>query len=165
MMTTCCANAAARFYRREAGNPVDPELPCWAAETWPGWREVKDLVYHEIEPVWESDFLARDAAGGNPGRNYIRVALVASTEECVEAAQRLKPRLPVLLMTGYSSQLPDAPGGTPMQSAMKANQAPPIRSSSKWLRLSVHNDIWRWLWCMLCMAHHQGMTCWARCIQ
>jgi CheY-like chemotaxis protein len=32
-----------------------------------------------------------------------------------EAAQRLKPHLPVLLMTGYSSQLPDAPAGPPMQ--------------------------------------------------
>jgi PAS domain S-box-containing protein len=32
-----------------------------------------------------------------------------------EATQRLKPRLPVLLMTGYSSQLPDAPSSPPVQ--------------------------------------------------
>ena len=40
--------------------------------------------------VLPGSFLARDAAGGNPGRNHIRVALVASKEECVEAAQRLQ---------------------------------------------------------------------------
>lgn len=40
--------------------------------------------------VLPGSFLARDAAGGNPGRNHIRVALVASVEECVEAAQRLE---------------------------------------------------------------------------
>jgi PAS domain S-box-containing protein len=32
-----------------------------------------------------------------------------------EAAQRLKPHLPVLLMTGYSSQLPDAPSSQTLQ--------------------------------------------------
>ncbi len=40
--------------------------------------------------VLPGSFLARDAAGGNPGRNHIRVALVASADECVEAAQRLQ---------------------------------------------------------------------------
>lgn len=40
--------------------------------------------------VLPGSFLARDAAGGNPGRNHIRVALVAPVEECVEAAQRLQ---------------------------------------------------------------------------
>jgi N-succinyldiaminopimelate aminotransferase len=34
-------------------------------------------------------FLARDAGGGNPGRNRVRVALVAPLEECVEAMQRM----------------------------------------------------------------------------
>jgi N-succinyldiaminopimelate aminotransferase len=40
--------------------------------------------------VLPGSFLARDAAGGNPGKNRIRVALVAPVEECVEAAQRLQ---------------------------------------------------------------------------
>jgi N-succinyldiaminopimelate aminotransferase len=39
--------------------------------------------------VIPGSFLARDAAGANPGRNHIRVALVAPVAECVEAAQRL----------------------------------------------------------------------------
>lgn len=35
-------------------------------------------------------YLARSTAQGNPGENRVRLALVASTEECIEAAQRLK---------------------------------------------------------------------------
>jgi len=34
-------------------------------------------------------YLARDAAaGGNPGRNHVRMALVASLGECVEGIER-----------------------------------------------------------------------------
>jgi N-succinyldiaminopimelate aminotransferase len=48
-------------------------------------------LHHEYNVlVLPGSFLARDAAGGNPGKNHIRVALVASTGECVEAAQRLQ---------------------------------------------------------------------------
>ena len=34
-------------------------------------------------------YLARDADGGNPGKNRVRLALVAPLDECVEAAQRI----------------------------------------------------------------------------
>jgi N-succinyldiaminopimelate aminotransferase len=34
-------------------------------------------------------YLARDAAGGNPGKNRVRLALVAPLEECVEGAGRI----------------------------------------------------------------------------
>lgn len=34
-------------------------------------------------------FLAREAHGINPGRNFVRIALVAPLDECVEAAQRI----------------------------------------------------------------------------
>ena len=40
--------------------------------------------------VVPGSYLAREARGTNPGRNFIRVALVAPVEECLEAAQRLK---------------------------------------------------------------------------
>ena len=40
--------------------------------------------------VLPGTFLAREARGVNPGQGYVRIALVASTEECVEAAQRIK---------------------------------------------------------------------------
>jgi N-succinyldiaminopimelate aminotransferase len=39
--------------------------------------------------VLPGSFLAREAQGSNPGRNHIRLALVAPIDECVEAAHRL----------------------------------------------------------------------------
>ena len=39
--------------------------------------------------VVPGSFLAREARGVNPGANFVRIALVAPVEECVEAAQRL----------------------------------------------------------------------------
>ena len=39
--------------------------------------------------VLPGSYLARDAQGGNPGRNRVRVALVAPLAECVEAAERI----------------------------------------------------------------------------
>ncbi len=39
--------------------------------------------------VLPGSFLAREANGENPGRNYVRIALVAPLEDCVEAAGRL----------------------------------------------------------------------------
>jgi N-succinyldiaminopimelate aminotransferase len=40
--------------------------------------------------VLPGSYLARTARGVNPGENYVRIALVASTAECVEAARRLR---------------------------------------------------------------------------
>jgi len=40
--------------------------------------------------VVPGSFLAREARGVNPGRNFVRIALVAPLAECLEAAQRLK---------------------------------------------------------------------------
>jgi len=39
--------------------------------------------------VLPGSLLARDAHGANPGKGYIRIALVAPLEECVEAARRI----------------------------------------------------------------------------
>ncbi|MEQ1661454.1 MAG: succinyldiaminopimelate transaminase [Thiobacillus sp.] len=39
--------------------------------------------------VLPGSFLARDAAGVNPGKGYIRIALVDSLEACIEAARRI----------------------------------------------------------------------------
>ena len=39
--------------------------------------------------VLPGSYLARDGGGVNPGRGRIRMALVAETAECVEAAQRI----------------------------------------------------------------------------
>lgn len=39
--------------------------------------------------VLPGSYLARDAHGINPGRNRIRMALVAEVDECIEAAERI----------------------------------------------------------------------------
>ncbi|MGN6703984.1 MAG: succinyldiaminopimelate transaminase [Burkholderiaceae bacterium] len=39
--------------------------------------------------VLPGSYLAREAAGANPGKNRVRMALVADTAECVEAAERI----------------------------------------------------------------------------
>ncbi len=39
--------------------------------------------------VLPGSYLARDAHGVNPGRGYIRIALVAALDECTEAVDRL----------------------------------------------------------------------------
>ena len=39
--------------------------------------------------VVPGSFLAREAYGENPGRNHIRIALVAPIGECVEALERV----------------------------------------------------------------------------
>ncbi|MEW6165978.1 MAG: succinyldiaminopimelate transaminase [Pseudomonadota bacterium] len=39
--------------------------------------------------VLPGSYLAREAAGTNPGRDFVRIALVAGMEECFEAAQRI----------------------------------------------------------------------------
>lgn len=40
--------------------------------------------------VLPGSYLARDAHGENPGRGYVRVALVASLEECIEGIERIR---------------------------------------------------------------------------
>jgi N-succinyldiaminopimelate aminotransferase len=50
----------------------------------------KQLFEQYNVTVVPGSYLAREARGINPGRNFIRVALVAPVEECLEAAQRLK---------------------------------------------------------------------------
>jgi N-succinyldiaminopimelate aminotransferase len=39
--------------------------------------------------VLPGSFLARESNGVNPGTNYVRMALVAETGECLEAARRI----------------------------------------------------------------------------
>jgi N-succinyldiaminopimelate aminotransferase len=46
--------------------------------------------------VLPGSYLAREARGVNPGRNFVRVALVPSAADCLEAAQRLRSCLSTL---------------------------------------------------------------------
>ena len=49
----------------------------------------KALLEQYNVTVLPGSYLAREANGINPGDNFIRMALVATTEECVEAAKRI----------------------------------------------------------------------------
>jgi N-succinyldiaminopimelate aminotransferase len=62
----------------------------WAAV--PGGDDVafaRGLLAQYNVTVLPGSLLARPANGTNPGAGRIRMALVASTEECVEAAERI----------------------------------------------------------------------------
>jgi N-succinyldiaminopimelate aminotransferase len=49
----------------------------------------RDLLATYNVTVLPGSYLARDTADGNPGAGRIRMALVAQTAECLEAAQRI----------------------------------------------------------------------------
>lgn len=49
----------------------------------------RDLYETQHVTVLPGSFLARDAAGVNPGRGFVRIALVDSLDACVEAAGRI----------------------------------------------------------------------------
>jgi N-succinyldiaminopimelate aminotransferase len=51
-------------------------------------------LYRDLNiTVLPGSYLAREAHGINPGKNFIRMALVASVDECLEAAQRIQQHL------------------------------------------------------------------------
>ena len=50
----------------------------------------KQLYQDYNVTVLPGSYLARDAHGMNPGKNYVRIALVASPQECIEAMNRIK---------------------------------------------------------------------------
>jgi N-succinyldiaminopimelate aminotransferase len=50
----------------------------------------RELFIQQNVTVLPGRYLSRTAHGINPGQNRVRVALVASLEECIEAAQRIR---------------------------------------------------------------------------
>jgi N-succinyldiaminopimelate aminotransferase len=48
------------------------------------------LYEDQAVSVLPGSYLAREAQGVNPGRNRVRIALVAPTDECAEAARRIR---------------------------------------------------------------------------
>lgn len=50
----------------------------------------KELVARANVHIVPGSYLSRETAVGNPGRNRVRMALVATQEECIEAAQRIR---------------------------------------------------------------------------
>jgi N-succinyldiaminopimelate aminotransferase len=62
------------------------------------WPDVKrddeaftrDLFATQNLTILPGSYLARDTPAGNPGRNRVRISLVAPVDECVSAAQRIR---------------------------------------------------------------------------
>lgn len=74
----------------DAGFYLWPETPVSDTEF------SRQLYAGENVVVLPGRFLARDSGGINPGENRVRMALVATTQQCVEAAQRIVHRLDLL---------------------------------------------------------------------
>ena len=76
-------------------NNLSVEMPDAAFYLW-AKTEMQDTemairLYRDFNvTVLPGSFLAREAHGINPGKHFIRLALVASLDECVEAANRIK---------------------------------------------------------------------------
>ena len=74
---------------------LDVQLPDAAFYLWaavPGGDDqafARDLLAQYNVTVLPGSYLAREAQGFNPGRGRIRMALVAETAECLEAAHRI----------------------------------------------------------------------------
>ena len=73
---------------------LDVELPdgafyLWARTDMPDTEFALRLYREKHVTVLPGSYLAREAHGVNPGRNFVRLALVASLEECKEAAERI----------------------------------------------------------------------------
>ncbi|GMQ87265.1 MAG: succinyldiaminopimelate transaminase [Gammaproteobacteria bacterium] len=74
---------------------LDVQTPPAGFYLWPRTpiddEEFSRCLYREQNViVLPGSYLSRDTADGNPGRNHIRLALVAALDECVEAAQRMR---------------------------------------------------------------------------
>ncbi|MBC3880062.1 succinyldiaminopimelate transaminase [Undibacterium sp. LX40W] len=87
---------------------LDVKLPDAAFYLWAGvdkYVKISDTefalgLYRDYNvTVLPGSFLAREAHGKNPGKNRIRMALVAEVEECMEAAQRIAAYTQALMRT------------------------------------------------------------------
>ena len=61
----------------------------WAPTPISDTEFARRLYTEEHVTVLPGSFLARESHGVNPGANYVRMALVAETDECLEAARRI----------------------------------------------------------------------------
>ena len=70
--------------RPQAGFYLWPETPV------PDTEFARELFRQQHVTVVPGSYLSRNTADGNPGANYVRMALVAELDECIEAANRIK---------------------------------------------------------------------------
>ena len=89
------------LYRRKfqlvskiVGNRLELNQPPGSFYYWPDVRMddqvfAKELYTRQNMTVLPGSYLSREVNGANPGKNRVRMALVAPVEECEEGAQRL----------------------------------------------------------------------------
>jgi len=72
---------------------LDVETPAGAFYLWPDVGDdeafTRGLFVEQHVTVVPGTYLARETARGNPGRGRVRISLVASVADCVEAARRV----------------------------------------------------------------------------
>lgn len=68
----------------------DASFYLWPETPITGEDFAQQLYAAQKVTVLPGSFLARDTDGVNPGKQHIRMALVASLEECIEAAERIR---------------------------------------------------------------------------
>lgn len=73
-----------KVQRPDAGFYLWPETPISDTEF------ARRLYAEQNVTVLPGSYLSRDAHGGNPGANRVRMALVAELDECIEAAERIR---------------------------------------------------------------------------
>jgi N-succinyldiaminopimelate aminotransferase len=89
-----------RLYREKFAQVVpilrevlDVEMPAGAFYLWlqvgDDEKFTRGLFEQQHVTVLPGSYLARDTARGNPGRGRVRVSLVASVADCIEAARRI----------------------------------------------------------------------------
>jgi N-succinyldiaminopimelate aminotransferase len=77
------------------GTALDVTAPPAGFYLWPRTpiddQEFSRRLYQQQNViVLPGSYLSRDTETGNPGRNHVRMALVAPLEECIDAAQRIR---------------------------------------------------------------------------
>jgi N-succinyldiaminopimelate aminotransferase len=76
---------------------MDVEMPQASFYLWPkvddDQRFTRELFERQHVTTLPGSYIAREGGGGNPGRGRVRISLVASVDECVEAAERIRTYL------------------------------------------------------------------------
>ena len=62
----------------------------WAHTPWADTDFARELYAQQHVTVLPGSYLSRTADNVNPGSDYVRMALVAPVEDCIEAAERIK---------------------------------------------------------------------------
>ena len=68
----------------------DASFYLWARTPVADTDFARGLLEHYNVIVLPGSFLARESGGVNPGAGFVRIALVASLDECLEAAERIR---------------------------------------------------------------------------